>query len=102
MAKRQGRGARATSAIRRGTLTGGDRRPVLEALSVVLQPAPGRDTLALARRIARRVRLNGWRVESVVEDGTEVEIVPPKHNIGGARAWDLTYALRDQPEVAHA
>lgn len=83
-------------------LAGGDRQPVLEALSVVLQPAPGRDALALARQIARRVRLNGWRVESVVEDGTEVEIVPRKRSIGAARAWDLTYVLRDQPEVAHA
>jgi thermitase len=69
---------------------------------VVLQPAPGRDALALTRQIVRRVRLNGWRVEPVVEDGTEVEIVPRKHKIGAARAWDLTYALRDQPEVAHA
>ncbi|MEK7702177.1 MAG: S8 family serine peptidase [candidate division NC10 bacterium] len=102
MAKRQRRSARAKSAIRRRTLAGGDRQPVLEALSVVLQPAPGRDALALARQIARRVRLNGWRVESVVENGTEVEIVPRKRSIGVARAWDFTYALRDQPEVAHA
>ncbi len=102
MAKRQGRGGRAKSAIRRRTLAGGDRQPVLEALSVVLQPAPGRDGLALARRIRRRVQLNGWQVESVVEDGTEVEIVPRKRSIGAARAWDLTYALRDQSDVAHA
>lgn len=102
MAKRQGRGARAKSAIRRRTLAGGDRQPVLEALSVVLQPAPGRDALALARQIARRVRLNGWRVESVVDDGTEVEIIPRTRSIGAARAWNLTYALRDQPEVVHA
>lgn len=102
MAKRQRRSARAKSAIRRRTLAGGDRQPVLEALSVVLQPAPGRDALALARQIARRVRLNDWRVESVVENGTEVEMVPRKRSIGVARAWGLTYALRDQPEVAHA
>jgi thermitase len=102
VAKRQRRSARAKSAIRRRTLAGGDRQPVLEALSVVLQPAPGRDALALARQIARRVRLNGWRVESVVENGTEVEMVPRKRSIGVARAWGLTYALRDQPEVAHA
>lgn len=102
MAKKQRKSARVRSVIPRGTLAGGDRQPVLEALSVVLQPAPGRDGLALARQIARRVRLNGWRVEPVVEDGTEVEIVPRTRSIGATRAWNLTYSLRDQPEVAHA
>jgi thermitase len=29
-------------------------------------------------------------------------MVPPNRRIGAARAWDLTYALRDQPEVVHA
>ncbi len=80
----------------------GGRQPVVEAFSVVLQPAPGRDALAVARDIARRVGLVGWRVEPVVEAGTEVEIVPRARSVGAARAWDITYALRDQPEVVHA
>jgi thermitase len=29
-------------------------------------------------------------------------MVPPHKRTGIARAWDLTYALRDQPEVVHA
>jgi serine protease len=102
VAKEQRRARRAKSANARRTLTGGNRQPVFEALSVLLQPAPGRDALSLARQIARHVRLNGWHIELVMEDGTEVEIVPGARNIGPARAWDLTYALRDQPEVAHA
>lgn len=102
MARNQRRGARAKSPLRSRMLAGGDRQPVLEALSVVLQAAPGRDALALARQVARRARLNGWRVEAVVEDGTEVEIVPPRRSTDAARAWNRTYALRDQPEVEHA
>ncbi len=57
--------------------------------------------MAIARQIARRLRLGRWRVEAVVEDGTEVELVPPGR-VRAARAWDLTYALRDQPEVVYA
>jgi serine protease len=83
-------------------MPGGDRQPVLEALSVVIQPPPGRDALALARQLARKVKLTGWRVEPVVEAGTEVELVPPSRRVSAGRAWDLTYALRDQPEVVHA
>ena len=83
-------------------MPGGDRQPVLEALSVVIQPPPGRDALALARQLARKVKLTGWRVEPVVDAGTEVEFVPPSRRMSAGRAWDLTYALRDQPEVVHA
>jgi serine protease len=78
------------------------RQPVLEALSMVVHLSPGADGLVLARRIARRAGLNAWRVETVVDAGTEVELVPPARTIGARRAWDLTYALRDQPEVIHA
>jgi serine protease len=102
VAKKQQRRARTTPTRRLRAVTGRDRQPVVEAISVLLQPAPGRDGFALAREIARRVRLTGWRVEPVVENGTEVEIVPPKRGVPTPRAWDLTYALRDQPEVAHA
>ena len=79
-----------------------DRRPKLEALSVVLAQTPGWDPAALARLLIRRIGLAGWRVESVIADGTEIELVPPARGVSVKRAWDLTYALRDQPEVAHA
>ncbi len=78
------------------------RQPKLEALTVVLAPAPGRDTQATARALARRLKLKGWRTEQVTADGEEWELVPPSRNVGSARAWDLTYALRKQPEVTHA
>lgn len=101
MAKRRRGRARLRPARGRRMLQGDDRAPELEALSVLLQPPPGRDGLALARQVARRVRLTGWRIEPVVEDGSEVELVPVRR-VSPPRAWDLTYALRAQPEVAHA
>jgi thermitase len=80
-----------------------DRRPQLEAISLVVAPTPGFDSTALARRVVRRAKLTGWRLERVVDDGTEVELVPPRRRaVRPGRAWDLTYALRDQPEVVHA
>lgn len=82
--------------------TSAGRQPQLEALSVLLDTSPGRDTHALARALTRRLRLTGWQIDPVTDDGVEWEIVPPSRNIGGARAWDLTYALRAQPEVTHA
>ncbi len=102
MAKKRERRVRAKSRVHRRMLVGGDRQPKLEAFSIVLQPAPGYDARALARQIARRVRLDGWRIESIVADGTDIEIVPAKRSISVARAWDVTYALRSQPEVVHA
>lgn len=78
------------------------REPTLEALSVVVQPPPGREALSVAKQVARRVKIQGWRIEPVLADGTEVELVPPTTRLSAARAWDITYALRDQPEVVHA
>jgi len=82
--------------------TSARRQPKLEALSVLLDLTPGRDAYALARALARRLRLTDWRIELVTDDGVEWEIVPPSRNVGAPRAWDLTYALRAQPEVTHA
>jgi serine protease len=82
--------------------TSAGRQPKLEALSVLLDLTPGRDAHALARALARRLRLTDWRIELVTNDGVEWEIVPPSRNVGAPRAWDLTYALRAQPEVTHA
>ena len=83
-------------------LTPTGRQPKLEALTVLLDIVPGRDAHALARTLTRRLRLAGWQIEPVTDDGVEWELVPPSRNIGGARAWDLTYVLRAQPEVMHA
>src|SRR5688572_1788077 len=77
------------------------RHPQLEAIYVQLAPVPGRDGVAVARQVARRARLQRWRVEPVLEDGTEVELVPPRKTTTRS-AWDATYALRAQPEVVHA
>ena len=101
MAKKQN-ARRRTRRSRLSVRTSAGRQPKLEALSVLLDLAPGRDAQALARALARRLRLTGWRVEPVTDTGEGWEIVPPSRNVGGARAWDLTYALRAQPEVTHA
>ena len=97
MAKKSGR-----KRLARLTIGTGGRQPEVEALSVVLQATPGRDTTALARDIMRRVKLTGWKLSPVLEDGTEVELLPPPRGVSVARAWELTHALRDQPEVADA
>jgi serine protease len=93
---------RETAKRRRQTGLPADRQPKLEALSIVLAQTPGRDSKALVRTLMRRIRLDGWTVEPVVEDGTEVEMVPPPRGVSVARGWNLTHALRDQPEVAYA
>lgn len=79
----------------------GSRAPQFEAIYAVIEPVPGRDGLALARQVARRAKLAGWTIEPVVEDATEIELLPPRRLAPG-RAWDATYALRAEPEVAHA
>jgi hypothetical protein len=97
------RSKRHPAAKRRGQVPPAvDRQPKLEALSVVLAKAPGRDPATLARTLTRRIGLDGWKIEAVVDDYTEVEILPPPRGVSVARAWDLTYALRDQPEVTYA
>lgn len=94
------RGRQRPARVRR-SLPAGNRQPQFEALYAVLQPGPGRDAAVLAKQIARRTRLTGWRVEPVVENGTEVELVPSRR-VTTAAAWDHAYALRAQPEVVHA
>jgi serine protease len=55
----------------------------------------------MVRSVARRARLTGWRVEPVLDDWTEVELVPPRR-VQPSTAWDAAYRLRAQPEVVHA
>jgi len=78
------------------------RQPTLEAISVVVNPSPGQSALGIVKRLAKRTKIQDWRIEPVVADGTEVEFLPPSSRVSIPRAWDLTYALRDQPEVVHA
>ncbi len=101
MAKKR-RSPKMSSQRRRHTVRSGDRRPTLEALSVVVAQAPGRDPARLVATLARRLGLAGWTIESVVDDGSEVEILPPARRVSVSRAWDLAYAFRDQPEVVYA
>ena len=77
------------------------RDPRVEAIYVQLETAPGRDSRLTARRVVRRAGLTGWRVEPVVDDWTEVELVPRRRVLPSA-AWDAAYRLRAQPEVVHA
>jgi serine protease len=100
MAKKQN--ARRRARVNLSVRTTAGRRPQLEALTVLLDVAAGRDAHALARSLTRRLQLAGWQLDPVTGDGVEWEIVPPSRNIGAARAWDLVYALRAQPEVTHA
>ncbi len=101
MAKKR-RSAPKSSKRRRQAADSADRRPRLEALSVVVARAPGRDPARVVATLVRRLNLAGWKVEPVVEDGSEVEILPPARRVSVSRAWDLTYAFRDQPEVVYA
>ena len=94
--------ARRRARVNLSVRTAAGRRPQLEALTVLLDGAGGRDAHALARSLTRRLRLKGWQLDPVTNDGIEWEIVPPSRTIGAARAWDLVYALRAQPEVTHA
>jgi len=78
-----------------------DRDPRVEAIYVQLETAPRRDPRLNARQVARRAGLIGWRVEPVVDDWTEVELVP-RRRVQPSTAWDAAYRLRAQPEVVHA
>lgn len=79
-----------------------DRQPEFEALSVVVAPPPGVEAMSLARSLLRRMRMAGWRAEPVELDSTEFELIPPRRRVSHGRAWNLTYAMRGQPEVVHA
>jgi serine protease len=77
-----------------------DREATVESISLIVTPGPRRPA-PLAPAAVRRLRLTGWQLQRVTEDGTEVELVPPRR-VSPQRAWDLTYDLRDLPEVVHA
>jgi serine protease len=80
------------------------RKPRLEAIALVILVLPTESPLRAVGRVAARARLSGWRVESVSEGQGEFELVPPRRGRipSPGTAWDITYRLRDQPEVVHA
>ena len=88
-----------TATSRRIRVAGRD--PRVEAIYVQIESAATRDPRTAARRLARRAGLAPWRAEPVVDDWTEVELVPPRR-VQPATAWDAAYRLRAQPEVVHA
>jgi hypothetical protein len=80
------------------------RNPRLEAIALVILVVPTESPLRTLARVAARARLSTWRVESVSERQGEFELVPPRRGRipSPGVAWDITYRLRDQPEVVHA
>jgi serine protease len=80
------------------------RNPRLEAIAIVILVVPTESPLGTLARVAARARLSTWRVESVSERQGEFELLPPRRGRipSPGVAWDITYRLRDQPEVVYA
>ncbi len=80
------------------------RDPRFEALSVVVAIAPRVPPATSVARMLARVGLKGWTVEPVPQRPGEFELLPPRRRarISPGAAWDITYTLRDQPEVVSA
>lgn len=90
--------------------------PVFEAISLELVPGSGEgDLRGMAREALRRAfeevlqrEPEGWRVEPVHETRPEAfDLVPPEVGedegaLSLQEAWDVTYALQQQPGVADA
>ncbi len=85
--------------------------PIPEAITIVLDPALDNQPWRLARRrltTALRVALGqpatGWRVRRVpYTEGVVYDLLPPDElRLTAQEAWDLTYALRDLPDVLDA
>jgi len=83
------------------------RNPRFEAMAVIVECAPTEDPIHVVRRVAARASVGRWRVEHVAAPEprrAEFELIPPRRGRTPApgAAWDITYRLRDQPEVVHA
>ncbi len=85
--------------------------PVVEAITIVLDPTitakpwrVARRRLTTALRTTTRQPVRGWRVRRVpYTDKIAYDLLPPdKCPLTAADAWDLTYALRDLPDVRDA
>jgi serine protease len=80
------------------------RDPLFESLSVVVVTAPRVSPAITVARLLARVGLKGWTVEPVPSRPEEFELLPParRRRLSPGAAWDITYAVRDQPEVVSA
>src|SRR5262245_6338105 len=79
------------------------RNPRFEAISLLVAPSPLESAPAVARKIADRAGLKGWRIEAVPGTNDEFELTPPgRRKIPPGTAWKHTYRLRDEPDVVHA
>jgi serine protease len=79
------------------------RDPHFQAVSVTVASRPGQDPARVVAELAKRTKLQAWRVDAVDEARGEFELVPPARSVPTpGKAWDLVYRLRGQPEVVHA
>lgn len=80
------------------------RQPRFEALSVVIAAPPASTPIDALRPVLTRAKLGRWKVDPVPGRRNEFELLPPSERLrpSPGESWDLTYALRDQPEVVHA
>jgi hypothetical protein len=76
-------------------------------LTVIVEAAPTADPARVVAHAARRAGLTRWRIEptaTLAPGRAEFELLPPRRRrrLAPGPAWDATYRLRGQPEVAHA
>lgn len=95
-----GRPGRATLAVSQPP---SDRDPQFEAMAITVQPTPAEPAARVVARLARKLRLSSWQVDLVDPDTNAYELVPPARSRPTPKqAWELTYRLREQPDVVHA
>jgi thermitase len=75
-------------------------RPRFESLAFQVTATPARTAEVVARAAIRGV-LPGWSLEPLGGEG-EFEAIPQGRPVSYAKAWTLSYALRDQPGVRYA
>jgi serine protease len=78
----------------------GDRAR-FESLAFQVTATPARTADVVARAAIRTVLPGRWSLEPLGDDG-EFEAIPQGRSVTYARAWTLSYALRDQPGVRYA
>ena len=91
----------------RSAATLASRNPRLEAITVIVEPAPTQDALAVVKHAAARAGVARWRVGHVAAHPRrreEFELLPPARGRppSPAAAWNVVYRLRAEPAVVHA
>jgi hypothetical protein len=72
-------------------------------MSLLVAPRPLESAPAVARKIADRAGLKGWRIDAVPGTNDEFELTPPgRRKVPPGTAWKHTYRLRDEPDAVHA